>query len=204
MSDLLLATRSEHKASEIRRIVPEHLRSRLISLTDAGLEPTPEEDHIENYDTFRENALAKAIYFRDRAAMATIADDSGIVVPALGGAPGVRSKRYCGRTDVTGVALDRANNQALLAAMEPLTGGDRRAYYVCTAAFATTTGVIITSLATVSGIILREPVGDAGFGYDPLFFVPSLDCTFAQVDVETKNRLSHRGRAFRTLASAIG
>ena len=202
MSDhvLLLATRSTDK---VREIIPlfEHLPVRLVDLRDAGIPVTPAEDSIERFDTFEENAAAKARYFFIASGgMPTVADDSGLVVPALGGAPGVRSKRWSNRPDLEGRELDDANNQHLLAKLETVT--DRRAGYVCVAAFADATRTHLAR-GECSGRITAEPRGSAGFGYDPYFLSDDLGCTFAEARGEEKTRVSHRGRAFRELAKEL-
>lgn len=200
---LLVATRSAHKLREIREILQGATRFDLIDLDAAGIPPTDEEEGIEAFDTFRENALAKARYFANRANMPTLADDSGIVVNALGGAPGVRSKRFAGRADLSGQALDDANNTLLLERLSALSDEQRAAHYVCVAALALPHGRTASALGTCSGIILHAPAGDGGFGYDPLFFVPSENATFAQLASHVKHRSSHRARALRALLTAL-
>lgn len=197
---LLVATRSDHKVREILPIL-EHLPVRLISLRDAGIAETPAEDSIERFDTFEENAVAKARYFFVASGgMATVADDSGIAVDALGGAPGVLSKRWSGRPELGGKALDDANNRHLL---DVLGGGtDRRARYVCVAAFAGA-GVTRVVRGETKGQITTEARGSAGFGYDPYFLSDDLGCTFGEADPAEKSRVSHRGRAFRKLADEL-
>ena len=130
----------------------------------------------------------------------TIADDSGLEVAALNGKPGVRSKRWSGRTDLRGVALDEANNQALIASL----GGvaDTSARYVCVAAFIAV-GVDVTARGETKGTIVRERRGAGGFGYDPYFLSSDLGVTFGEASPSDKERVSHRGRAFRELVSRI-
>lgn len=202
-ASLLVATRSAHKLREIHEILQGATRIELIDLDAAGIAPTDEEDPIEAFDTFRENALAKARYFARRAQMPTLADDSGIVVPALDGAPGVRSKRFSGRSDLSGQALDDANNALLLERLRDVGGEQRTAHYVCAMALALPNARTASALGTCSGTILHTPAGDAGFGYDPLFFVPSSNATFAQLAAHEKHRSSHRARALRALLTAL-
>lgn len=199
---LLLATRSADKLAEIRAILPARVRARLLSLDDAGVAPSPAEDGIESFDTFAGNALAKAEYFRALTGLPTLADDSGLVVDALRGAPGVRSKRYSGRTDLDGVALDQANNDALLRALTGMSDEQRGAHYVCAAALVGS-GEPLVTFGTVSGRILTAPRGAGGFGYDPLFLLPVLGSTFGEIAGDAKHALSHRGRAFRALAALL-
>ncbi|HEX6588180.1 MAG TPA: non-canonical purine NTP pyrophosphatase [Longimicrobiales bacterium] len=207
---LLVATRSAHKLEEIRAILGD-CGARVLSLDDAGVAPDPAEDAIEAYDTFAANALAKATWFCARTGLATVADDSGIVVPALGGQPGVLSRRYAETLGVAPVESERdaTNTRLLLEQAARLDGADRRAWYACVAALALPGGetgrVRATRIfvGTCEGELGRVPVGAGGFGYDPIFRVPELDATFAQVDADVKHRLSHRARAFRALASAL-
>lgn len=196
---LLIATRSSGKLRELRALfgsagIP------VVDLVEAGLEASTEEDDLEDADTFEENALAKARYFARRAGRAVVADDSGLEVEALGGQPGVRSKRWSGRVDRMGVALDEANNAYLVGALRGVT--DRRARYVCVAAYVEGNEEL-TARGTSSGVILERPRGRGGFGYDPYFLSDELDRTFAEASVVEKERVSHRGRAFRALIAAL-
>ncbi len=201
---VLLATRSAHKAREIREIlVPDGSGITLVTIDDAGVAPTAEEDGIEAFHTFTDNAIAKARYFARRSGLLTIADDSGIRVDALDGRPGVFSKRFSGRSDLGGADLDRANNQAVLDALRDTGSHNRDAHYVCAAALASDDGPALVTLGSSSGVLLREPRGDGGFGYDPLFLVPDLGLTFGQMPPEEKHARSHRGRAFRALATLL-
>jgi XTP/dITP diphosphohydrolase len=129
-----------------------------------------------------------------------VADDSGLEVEALGGQPGVRSKRWSGRSDLSGVALDEANNARLLHALDGDT--NRRARYVCVAAFVEGAAEM-TCRGTSSGVIIDRPRGRGGFGYDPHFLSDDLGKTFAEASGEEKERVSHRGRAFRALIAAL-
>jgi XTP/dITP diphosphohydrolase len=199
----LLATRSTDKLAEIRAIFPAPLRAALLSLDDIGLQPAAHEDEIEAHETFAENAVAKAEFFRRETGLPTIADDSGLVVPALGGRPGVRSKRFAGRADLGAQALDEANNAALLAALHDVPKEKRSAYYVC-AAVLVGMGAPIIALGTTAGLILDAPIGHGGFGYDPLFFHPAIGRTFGEIASSAKHTLSHRGRAFRALSVMVG
>jgi len=198
---LLVATRSPGKLHEL---IPLFAAAgiEVIDLAAAGIEERPdEEEAIERHETFEENALAKARYFHERSGgRPTVADDSGLEVVALGGHPGVRTKRWSGRTDLTGLALDAANNAKLLAELDGVI--DRRARYVCAAAYVDSMRTV-TARGETTGRILHAPRGSGGFGYDPLFESDELGLTFAEVDRAAKERVSHRGRAFAQLIAAL-
>ena len=202
MSDrpLLLATRSAGKLRELRPLFAE-AGFAIDDLDTSGIPEGADEERLEAFDTFEENALAKARFFFARSGgRPTVADDSGLEVLALGGAPGVRSKRWSGRPDLDGPQLDAANNARLIEALEGKS--DRRARYVCVAAFVSPAGELVRRGET-SGVILDHARGAGGFGYDPYFYSDELDATFAEVDRQTKARVSHRGRAFRALIAAL-
>ena len=174
----------------------------VVTLDAAGIaESKEEEDAIEVFSTFEENAVAKARYFHDKSGLATFADDSGLEVFALGGAPGVHSKRWSGRTDLLGQTLDDANNAELLRVLGP--SADRRARYVCAAALVTGEGVIVRR-GVVDGRVVEQGRGSNGFGYDPFFLSSELGVTFGEASLEEKERVSHRARAFRELLAALG
>jgi XTP/dITP diphosphohydrolase len=209
---VLLATRSHDKAREIRQILQHSRTIELVTMGEAGLDPEPEEDDVEVFDTFVANALAKAAWFARRSGMSVIADDSGICVAALGGAPGVRSRRFAADYAAAGVDagthgvrndddVDRANNDMLLSRLARVAPPDRGAHYACAAALQLRDGRRIVAVGTCSGTILTEPRGSLGFGYDPLFFDPAIGLSFGEIDPGEKNRRSHRARAFRALAS---
>ncbi|HUF27577.1 MAG TPA: non-canonical purine NTP pyrophosphatase [Gemmatimonadaceae bacterium] len=199
--DVLVATRSPGKMRELRPLL-EGAGFTVVDLATFGLPEEPEEQGIECHDTFEANALAKARYFYEvSGGIATVADDSGLEVYALGGAPGVRSKRFSGRDDLSGEALDAANNAALLAALSRT--DDRRARYVCAAAFVAHDEEVIER-GESAGRIIDAPRGVGGFGYDPYFESAELERrTFAEVGVSEKEAVSHRGRAFRALLTAL-
>ncbi len=199
----LLASRSPDKLREIREILaPTGVQ--LVSLRELDVPATPEEDAIEAFETFRENARAKARYFAGLTALPTRADDSGLEVDALAGAPGVYTKRFSGRADLAGKALDLANNALLLERLAGVPVERRGARYVCAAAAAVPDGHLLVAVGTTPGVIAQAPShGTGGFGYDPLFFVPDLGATFADVSAAAKHARSHRARAFRALASAL-
>lgn len=196
---VVIATRSSGKARELRAFC-EAAGISAIDLLEAGAEERAEEDALEIADTFEENALAKARYFHERLGTAVIADDSGLEVLSLGGAPGVLSKRWSGRTDLSGLALDDANNSLLLERLGD--AGDRRARYVCAAAYWDAERHCVVR-GEVAGRITREPRGRGGFGYDPYFESDELGCTFGEVTMQEKARVSHRARAFAQLLSCM-
>lgn len=198
--DVLIATRNPGKARELRPLL-ERAGYTVVELSDFGLPEEPEEQELERHDSFEENALAKARYFYETSGgIATIADDSGLEVSALGGAPGVRSKRYSGREDLVGRALDEANNAKLLSALGE--SADRAARFVCVAAFVAH-DVELVRRGETAGRILSAPRGSGGFGYDPYFEIPELGRTLAELSVEEKSSVSHRGRAVRALVEAL-
>ena len=198
--ELLLATRSAHKVQEIRTILSGIPRLTVLDLDDIGLEWRDEEEALEPFDTFEENARSKAEYFHARTGLPTVADDSGLEVDALGGAPGVRSKRFAPVEGLTGHKLDQANNNYLVERLGALELEKRTGQYVCVAALLGFTSQMIVTRGEAKGLILAEPRGDGGFGYDPYFFEPNLEMTFAELHPDQKNELSHRGKAFRALA----
>ena len=152
----------------------------------------------ESAETFAENAAGKAIHYSRGAAERVMADDSGLVVPALGGAPGVRSSRYAGPEGAAG-----RNIRKLLEALAGKKGQDREARFVCVLALARAGRVEAVFSAAVAGTILEAPRGAGGFGYDPVFLHEPVGKTFAELPREEKNRLSHRGRAFRKLLAYL-
>jgi len=191
----LIATRSEGKLRELNGILAT-AGLRAVNLSEAGIEESSAEDGIECFDTFEQNALAKARYFNALSGMPTFADDSGLCVDALGGAPGVWSRRFSGRDDLSGQELDEANNARLMSELAGAT--DVTAEYKCAAAFVGV-GVAAVEMGEVRGEIIREPRGANGFGYDPYFLSSELGLTFGEATTEAKETISHRGRAFRAL-----
>jgi XTP/dITP diphosphohydrolase len=196
---LLLATRNAGKRRELLQLL-EPLGFALLTLDDAGIAADVDEDSLEHFDTFEENALAKARHFHARSGLPTIADDSGLEVHALGFRPGVRSKRWSGHPELRGQVLDEANNRALLAALRGVE--DRRARFVCTVAFVAGDTTIVRR-GECEGRILDAPVGTAGFGYDPVFLSSELERSFGEASSAEKAAVSHRGRALRALRDAL-
>ena len=202
---ILLATRSEGKRRELATLLAPLGRT-IVTLDDVAFPADPGEDDLETGATFEENALAKARWFHTRTALPTLADDSGLEVDALGGEPGIRSKRWSGRADLDGAALDAINNLLLLASLRAAEAAGqpwRGARYVCAAAYVDAARAV-TQRGEVRGLIVSEPRGAGGFGYDPYFWSPELGCTFAEASADEKGSISHRGRAIRALRDAIG
>ncbi|MEJ7763202.1 MAG: RdgB/HAM1 family non-canonical purine NTP pyrophosphatase [Thermomicrobiales bacterium] len=186
---ILLATSNSGKAREFRALLPPGIE--VVTLTDLGL-PSPPEDA----DTLRENAVTKALAGA-LSGYLTVADDSGLEVDALGGAPGVHSARYAGTT-----VSDAANREKLLAQMRHLRPGQRTARFRCVVAIAGPSGLIATAEGHLDGAIAPVPAGDGGFGYDPIFELPG-GRTLAQIPLIEKNALSHRGEAYRKALPAL-
>jgi len=201
--DLLVATRSAHKMAEIRIILQAVPDLRVLDLDQARVVYDPAEDDLEPYETFEENAVSKARYFQELSGLPTVADDSGIEVDALDGAPGVRSKRFAPERGLEGEERDRANNTHLLELLGERPAEERTARYVCVAALALGGGEITTLRGEAPGWIAMGPKGQGGFGYDPLFVDPELARTFGEISPEEKHARSHRGRAFRALAAHL-
>ena len=193
---LLIATRSPGKTKEIRELF-QGLPFQLLFPADLLLERLPEEATIERGATYVENAVAKARYFAERAGLGAVADDSGIEVDALGGAPGAQSARWSGGDDAD-------NNRLLLERLAGIPDERRTARYRCVVAYierATASPEIVEAMC--EGQIVDAPRGTGGFGYDPLFFSADLHMTFGEASPAAKHRVSHRGRAFRALIEVL-
>jgi len=195
---LHLASSNPGKLGEYRVLAaaaaPRSLRVELEALP--GFDELPAFE--ENAPTFAENAAGKALHYsRFRDGM-VFADDSGLVVPALGGAPGVHSARYAGPDATNAQRIEK-----LLGEMRSKTGNERAAYFVCAIALAEKGRAIAVVTDRVDGEILESPRGAGGFGYDPVFYFPALKKTFAELSAEEKNQFSHRGKAFRRLLGAL-
>lgn len=185
--DLVLATRNKKKIEEIKRIT-EGLKITIFTLNDFPGCPEVIEDGI----AFEENAIKKAVAVAKYTGKAALADDSGIEVYALNGAPGILSARYAGKD-----ADDRKNIEKLLSEMQSVSIEQRGARFVCCIALALSEGSIHTFHGYAEGTVGREPKGVRGFGYDPLFYPDGYDRTFAEMTDEEKDKLSHRGKAIR-------
>lgn len=190
---LVLATRNQGKLREIERLF-RGTPIRLVSLADLGVEEKPEEDKLERFVTFAENALAKAQYFHDRTGLPMMAEDSGIVVDALDGEPGPLSKRYAPPEMQAEFGVDRANNLYLLRRLRDVPDEQRTAHFYCAVALVFEDESRLFG-GRVDGVLLKEPRGEGGFGYDPIFLLPERGVTTAELTVEEKNEISHRGQA---------
>lgn len=194
MLPLVVGTRNPKKRIELLEILGD-LPIELRDLTAYPDAPEVEEDG----DTFEANARKKATELARALGAWTLGEDSGLVVPALKGRPGVYSARYAGKQ-----GDDEANNDKLLAELAPLQESSRAAYYVCTAALADPSGEVKAVVeGRCHGVILRERRGSGGFGYDPLFLIPEYHQTFGELSACVKHALSHRGRAMTALRPAI-
>ena len=196
----VLASRNAGKLEELRALFATE-GIRVVDLRDVGIAETPDEDDIECHATFEENALAKARHFvKLLPGRIVVADDSGLEVRALGDEPGVRSKRWSGRTDLDWRALEAENNAMLVQRMTGV--DDCRARFVCAAAWARG-GCEVVARGEVEGRIEAVAAGAHGFGYDPHFHSAELGMTLAEASIAEKQRVSHRGRAFTALLARL-
>ena len=193
MLHLVIATRNRHKFRELRKLLALP-KIRWHSLAAFPHLPAVE----ENGRTFDANAVKKARAVAKATGCLALADDSGIEVDALGGAPGVQSARFTGHH-----GDDRANNNKLLRLLKGLPAGRRRARYRCTLALAAPSGLLAISRGTWSGRIASQPAGRGGVGYDPIFFVPRVGKTVGQLPASVKQQLSHRAIAARRMRSKL-
>jgi XTP/dITP diphosphohydrolase len=203
MTRLVVATRNPGKVREIREILGDAPGWEVVGLDDLGVPESPDEEGVEAFETFEENALAKARYFARKTGELALADDSGLCVDALNGAPGVRSRRFAPVDEARGERQDQANNRYLLTLLANVADEHRTARYVCAAAAAWPDGREVVRTGTCDGVILRTARGTGGFGYDPLFHVDAERQTFGELPPDRKNALSHRGRAVRSLVRAL-
>lgn len=188
----VFASRNRHKAEQVARLLPQ---VELVPLDEVA----PDIELSEPHDTFEENALAKARAVVRATGLAAVADDSGIEVDALGGAPGVRSARYAGED-----ATDEENNAKLVEALRRVPERDRTCRYRCVAVLANADGREIVASGSCEGRIVLEGRGELGFGYDPHVIPEGETRTMAEIPLDEKLRFSHRGRAFRRLAERLG
>ncbi len=199
---LLFATRSAGKQREVRRLL-EAAGHEVVFPDDAGVPESSAEESLETSDSFETNARLKAEYFIRKTGLPTVADDSGLEVFSLGGAPGVRSKRWAG---VTGDArtVDAANNAELLRRLRGAPETRRRARYRCVLVYLRSAGAVPAVFdGTTGGLIIETPRGEGGFGYDPYFLSDELGRTFGEVSGAEKDAISHRGRALEKLIAAL-
>lgn len=191
LSLLVIATTNQNKLREFREILKD-LQIEILSLADFGPIPPVVEDGV----TFEENAYKKALHTAKVLGLPAIADDSGLVVPSLGGAPGVFSARYAGEK-----ASDEENCLKLLDELKGVE--DRRAYFQCVLSLAVPSGPALTYEGRCDGVILPGKRGSNGFGYDPLFYYKEFGQTFAEMPMADKNKVSHRGKALAEVKEEI-
>lgn len=188
----VFATRNPGKLSEVRSVLGDRIRLR-------SLDEFPDVPQvIEDGETFRANAIRKAVALCRHLGLPTIADDSGLEVDALDGAPGVKSARFAGED-----ARDRANNEKLLSLLKDVPPDKRTARFRCVLAVAYPGGRVYTTEGSCEGVIAEDLRGDQGFGYDPVFLIPELAKTFAEVGPEVKNTMSHRAKALQALKTLL-
>jgi XTP/dITP diphosphohydrolase len=190
---LILATRNKGKLKEIQVLLSD-LDIDIMSLDEAENAPHV----VEDGKTFMENAFKKAKVIAEATGIMALADDSGLEVDALDGAPGVYSARYSGED-----ASDASNNEKLLADLEGVSSEKRSAHFSCVIIVYHPSGRWISTEAECEGEITTNPSGDQGFGYDPVFYIPSIKRTMAQLSPEEKNSLSHRGKALEKLKAEL-
>lgn len=189
MKKIVIATQNQGKVKEIAAAFAD-LPIEVVSLEKWNGLPAA----VENGATFTENALIKARHYATWTKMACLADDSGLEVDALGGAPGVYSARFAGEQ-----ATDEDNNLKLLGAMAGVVKLRRTARFRCVIAYVDPDGVELLADGVSEGEILTEPTGNGGFGYDPLFFLPKLGKSMAELTLNEKNSISHRGKALKVM-----
>jgi XTP/dITP diphosphohydrolase len=190
---IIFATTNEGKLKEIRLILKD-LDYDIVSMKDAGITI----DIVEDGSTFEENAIIKAKTIMELTGEMVLADDSGLEVDAMDKAPGIYSARFLGEN----TSYDIKNNY-ILDQLKGLPLEERSARFVCAIACAFPNGEIVTKRATIEGFIGNEIVGDKGFGYDPIFWVPEYGCTSAELSTDIKNKISHRGKALEAMKDVI-
>ncbi len=190
---ILIATSNAGKVREVEAALA-GFSIELVTLTQLDAIAPP----VESETTFEGNARLKATYYAGHANRWALADDSGLEVDALGGAPGVYSSRFAGKE-----GDDAANNTKLLMELESIPQSARSARFHCVMALSGPDDFMLVARGSVEGTILDKPRGEDGFGYDPLFFIPELGYTAAELPLEQKNAISHRGQALRSLREQI-
>ena len=188
---LILASNNAHKLVEIRAILGSEF-DEILSMKEAGIV----HETVEDGSTFLENAEKKAREIMEISGCCALADDSGLCVEALGGAPGIYSARYAGEH-----GDDKANNRKLLRELEGVE--DRRAHFACAMVLVRPDGSVVRAEGRMDGVIAFEESGENGFGYDPLFYLPERGCTNAQLRPEEKNAISHRAKALHALVKKL-
>lgn len=187
MTEVLIATKNRGKLREFQSLFTG------LGLSFRTLDDFPDiADVVEDGTTFEANAIKKALEYSKATGMMVISDDSGLAVEALSGRPGVYSSRYAGDD-----ACDDDNNEKLLLEMNNVSEGKRGAAFICVVAAASPDGMTLTSEGRCEGEIVSSPKGDAGFGYDPLFYIPELGYTMAELSSAKKNEISHRAKAVK-------
>lgn len=201
---IYIASSNPGKLRDFQAIANRHSNDLTIAVLPglATIQPPPEDEL-----TFADNAIAKAVYYSNLApGLFVLADDSGLEVDALGGAPGVRSARYAEDMEfktTSDTSTDERNNAALLQALEGVQPRDRTARFRCVLAVARDGETLHQAEGSCEGLILASPRGDLGFGYDPLFFLPNLNLTLAEMTADKKQEYSHRGQAFNNLLTIL-
>ena len=197
MRRIVLATRNAHKVDELKAILDDLVGELDLEIVGVGEFPNVQ-DVVETGVTFAENAILKAVAVAEATGLPALADDSGLAVDVLGGSPGVFSARWAGAH-----GQDRANLDLLLAQLSDVPDAHRSAAFVCAAALAMPDGGLVVREGRMPGTLAREPRGDGGFGYDPILVVEGDSRTAAELSIQDKNAISHRGRAFRALATDL-
>ncbi|MGO5166380.1 MULTISPECIES: XTP/dITP diphosphatase [unclassified Candidatus Paralachnospira] len=190
---IIFATSNEGKMKEVRMILAD-LGLEILSMKEAGILA----DIVEDGKTFEENACIKAGQIQKLAGGIVLADDSGLEVDYLDGAPGIYSARYMGEDTSYDI-----KNQAIIDKLADAKGEERSARFVCAIAAALPDGRLLTTRGTIEGQIGYEIVGDGGFGYDPIFYLPERGMTTAQLSPEEKNQISHRGKALEAMKEKL-
>ncbi len=188
---LIIASGNSGKLREIRTILGDKF-DEIVSMKEAGID----HETVEDGATFLENAQKKAREIAEISGCAALADDSGICVDALGGAPGIYSARFCGRH-----GDDEANNRLLIEKLHDVQ--QRTAHYACAVSLAFPDGSELHAEGFLYGEIVDEPCGSGGFGYDPYFYLPAYGCTAAELSAEEKNKISHRAEALKKLLKLL-
>lgn len=186
---IVFATGNQGKMREVRLILAD-LGMEILSMKEAGANP----DIVENGKTFGENAQIKAQAVWEQTGGIVLADDSGLVIDYLNGEPGIYSARYMGEDTSYEI-----KNQALIDRLAGVEGEDRSARFVCNIAAVLPDGQVVHTEETMEGLIAMEPAGDGGFGYDPILYLPEYGKTSAEISIEEKNRISHRGKALEAM-----
>jgi XTP/dITP diphosphohydrolase len=194
---IVLATRNGHKVREVRVILADLIDELHLEIVGMGEFPDVAEV-VETGVTFAENATLKAVAAARATGLPALADDSGLSVDVLGGSPGVFSARWAGTQ-----GQDRANLELLLGQLRDVPDDHRGAAFVCAAVLALPDGTVVVREGRMPGSVAREPRGDNGFGYDPILLVEGDSRTSAELTLEDKNAISHRGKAFRLLAADL-